>query len=198
MHKIAKKSKEALSRECKRVLEMSKEAVSLVALDTGLLNTKQIQILRTQMKQYGTLMKSKKKIMLKALSTHGSTEAKLTEKTHLFFVERDADAALSAIENFSALGFLKIGDIAPTSFVICKGVVKARDIPISAREGKKLEACGIPVSIEEDVVVLKEDFCICTKGSTIGPKSEETLRILKIEPSLHKAKILSVVQKRRL
>lgn len=195
MQKIAKKLKESLLKEYEKIMAKSKSSASVIVLDIGCMNTRHIQILRAELKPYGTLIKSKRKAMLRALKAYGSLACDLTEKAHLFFVEQDLEAVLSLVKNFSATGFLKAGDVAPVSLFIHRGVIKAQDVPVPVLNAGKLTDCGIPVSVEDDVLLLKEEVCISNKGDVVNPKLAEILKILKIAPRVHKVKILSVMQK---
>lgn len=195
IQKVAKKKKESFSREHEKIEAGAGRAHSVIVFDTTGLPTNQIKLLREQLKCHGSVIKSKKSIMTRALKNCGYAPPALTENAHLFFVEGDLDAATDIIESFSCAIYIKQGEVIPESVTMKKGVLKADGVSIPTADEKRLVECGVPVVSRDDLLLLEEDFCVCNKGDIADSNTATILKILKLPLLSRRAKILSTLRR---
>eukprot|EP00866_Antonospora_locustae_P002459 jgi/Antlo1/2459/2474 len=170
---------------------------SVIVFDTTGLPTNQIKLLREQLKDHGTVIKSKKSIMSMVLKNCGYTPPDLTENAHLFFVMGDLDAATVTIERFASAVYIRQGDMAPEDVIVNRGVLKADGMLVPTANEKKLVEHGMPVVLREDTLFLEEDFCVCSKGEIANANTVSILKILKIPLLTCQAKILATLKRQQ-
>lgn len=195
MRKVAKKKKESRTKEHEKIEARAGDSHSVIVFDTTGLPTNQIKLLREQLKDHGTVMKSKKSIMARALRGCGYEPPALTENAHLFFVEGDLDAATGIIESFSCTTYVRQGDTVPESVTVKRGVLQVDGVSIPTANEKKLVECGMPVVSQDDQLLLKEDFRVCGKGDTADESTVLILKVLRIPLLTQQARVLSTLRR---
>lgn len=178
--------------EYEKIASHAAKCPTVVVFDTLGLPTNQIQTLREKLREYGSVVKSKKKIMANALKGYDVDKQMLTEKTHLLFVDRELDCAVEILKNFRGWRYFKAGDVAPQPYHIAEGVLMSEDVPVAMANEKSLVACNVPVKVKDDMLYVEREFSICNAGDAIDSEAEKILKILKVTYPFYDVKVLAV------
>jgi ribosomal protein L10 len=136
--------------------------------------------------------------------------AHLSGNVGLLFTNRDPDAVLSYLANFSPVDFARAGTVAPRGFTVPPGVVYSTggdvdptgDVPMGHTVEPELRRLGMPTSMVRGKVFLgsgngdvavesQEGYVVCKQGDVLDSRQTRLLKLFGICLATFQVKVLA-------
>ena len=174
---------ERKKEEVRRLEEELKKYPVIGLLDMFKLPAKQLQEIREKLRGKAKIKMMKKSVIKIAMENVDRKGIKELEKTiqnqpALLFSETDPFELARTIESSKSSAAAKEGDIAPKDIVVKAGKTSLKAGPVIG----ELQRIKIPVGVEGENIVIKEDTVVVRKGETIDKNVADVLMKLGIEP----------------
>ncbi len=182
--------------EVKEIKRLIKEYPVIGVVNTGSVPGKQIQKIRSAMRDEDTQIKmSRKRLMKKALkgaSKEGVVELSdhITGQAGLLFSKTNPFKIYKTLEKNKTRASAKANSIAPSDISVSKGETSFPPGPILS----ELQQGGIPAAIQGGKVVIKQDKVIVKAGEKITAAVANALARLEIEPVEIKLDLLAAFE----
>ncbi len=176
-----------VSEKKKEMVENIKKYInghSLIGIvDMHKLPAKQLADIRRKLKDKAIIKMAKKSIIKIAIKKSKKTgmetlEEHIQKQPALLISNSDAFELAKIIAKLKSPALAKPGDISPKDIFINAGPTPLKPGPVIG----ELQRLKIPVSVEGDKIVVKENTKIIDKGQTITKEQAELLTKLGIEP----------------
>lgn len=157
-----------------------KDAKTLGMADVGRIPSKQIQVIRRELRGKAELFKVKKSLLKLALEKAGLEEMldHVSRSPIVIIGEEDAFSLFRDLKNLKSASQAKPGMVADEDIVVRKG---GTGLPPGQAIGD-LQMAGIPAKIEKGQIGIIKDHVVTKAGEEVTPKVAKALATLDMKP----------------
>ena len=169
-------------KEVEQTAKVLTEYPTIAVVNMENLPTRQLQIIRANLKGRAVIKLTKKRLMQRALEGCANKKAKelvsyMQGVPALLLSNLDAFELFKILKDSQTAAPAKVGQVAPADILVPAGPTPFAPGPIIA----ELSAAGIKAAIEEGKVVIKQDSLVVKKGEPVPAVAASILTRLGIE-----------------